>query len=199
MIIAAAAVLTATVGFGLPATGAVSPVRAQDAAVTIKDYAYGPVEVTVTAGSVVTWTNAAGQAHTVTSNSGGTMDSGPIAPGEAFGNLFDVPGRYAYHCAIHPYRMKGTIVVTAAAATPGNAGTPEPTPPTGTLPPGFRSPSTEAATTIPGPTTSASPTASSTTGGADSPGPNIIILLVVAAAVVVVGVEIARRRGGPAR
>ena len=97
----------------LHGTGAVPSVSAADTTVAIKDYSYGPNPVTVTAGSVVTWTNSAGQIHTVTSDSGTTLASGPLGAGDSYGNLFDTPGTYGYHCEIHPSRMKGTIVVTA--------------------------------------------------------------------------------------
>ena len=197
----AALSMAALLGLGLHAAGAISPVQAKDAAITIKDFAFTPAKVTVTAGSVVTWTNKGGTAHTVTSNSGSTLDSGSIGPGEAYGNLFDTPGTYAYHCEIHS-SMKGTIVVTAAAPTPSQVGTPAPTPPAGTLPPGFRSPSpspsAEPATTAPGPTASTGPSASPTTESTSSSGTYTTILLAaIVAALVVVAVTLVRRRRGP--
>ena len=201
LVAVAAVALAATIGLGLHAAGAVSPVQAKDQAVTIKDFSFTPDKVTITAGSVVTWTNKGGAQHTVTSNTGGTLESGPIGPGAAYGNLFDKPGTYAYHCEFHS-SMKGTIVVTAAAPTPSHVGTPAPTPPSGTLPPGFKSPSpspsAEPATTVPGPTASAGPSASLTTDSSGSSGTYTTILLVAIVAVaVVVAVVVARRRRGP--
>lgn len=165
LVAVAAVVLTASVGLGLHAAGAIAPVRAKDATITIKDYAFDPDLVTITAGSVVTWTNTSGQNHTVTSDTGDTLNSGPIGPGEPYGNLFDTPGTYTYHCAIHPDRMKGTIIVTAAPKTPVPSGPPSPTPPAGTLPPGFKSPSPspEPAAT-PAPTPAATGTGTGTAG-----------------------------------
>jgi plastocyanin len=115
-------------------------VVAADQAVAITDFAYTPDPVTVSAGTVVTWTNQAGQAHTVTSDSGTTLASGRLGPGDSYGNLFDTPGTYAYHCEIHPTQMKGTIVVTAATASSAPSGSVGPTPPPGTLPPDFKTP-----------------------------------------------------------
>jgi plastocyanin len=137
----------------LHGVGTIAPVIAADAAVAITDYAYRPNPLTVTAGSVVTWTNAAGRDHTVTSDSGTTLASGTLGPGDAYGNLFETPGTYAYHCEIHLTRMKGTIIVVAAAQTPIPSGSPRPTPPAGTLPPDFKTP-------IPSPEASSSATLS---------------------------------------
>jgi len=199
LLVALAAVsLAATIGLGLHAAGAVSPVQAKDQAVPIKDFSFTPAKVTITAGSVVTWTNKGGTQHTVTSNTGGTLDSGPIGLGEAYGNLFDTPGTYAYHCAFHS-SMKGTIVVTAAAPTPSQVGTPAPSPPAGTLPPGFKSPSpspeptpTTAPSQAPTPSPSASPDATGSSGTYTT-----ILLVAIVAAVVVLAVIVVRRRRSP--
>jgi plastocyanin len=160
-------------------------VAAADQPVAVTDYAYNPDPVTVTAGAVVTWTNQAGQPHTVTADDGTSFDSQPIAPNEAFANLFETPGTYAYHCTIHPDRMKGTIVVTAAAPTTG-AGTPEPTPPAGTLPPSFN------ANVSPPPVDGATPEPASTSGTPLAP-----ILLVGLAVLIAAVAVIAYRRRGP--
>ena len=125
----AAFALAASVGVGLQAAGAISPVMAKDHAVTIKDFAFTPAKVTVTPGSMVTWTNSDATRHTVTSDSGGTLGSGPIGSGQTYGKQFDTPGTYAYHCEIHQ-SMKGTIVVAAAKTTPRPTGTAETAPAT---------------------------------------------------------------------
>ena len=57
--------------------------------------------MTVTAGSVVTWNNTGAKAHTVTADDG-SFDSGNLDPGQAFGNLFDTAGTFAYHDARRP-------------------------------------------------------------------------------------------------
>ncbi len=74
-------------------------------------------------GEPVTWTNASTAGHTVTSDDG-TLDSGTIAPGEAYDHLFDKPGTYTYHCTLHPDEMTGTIVVEAAPVTASPTGSP---------------------------------------------------------------------------
>jgi plastocyanin len=162
-------------------------VHAAGQAVAITDFAYTPDPLTVSAGTVVTWTNQAGQPHTVTADDGTSFDSQPIGPNEAFANLFDTPGTYAYHCTIHPTQMKGTVIVTAAAPSASGAGTPEPTPLAGTLPPSFNanpSPPADGATPLP----------STGTGGAGSSTPLTAILLIGLGILVAAVVVVAYRR-----
>jgi len=80
------------------------------ASVSIVDFAFSPSYVEIPAGGTVSWYNAGGAPHTVTSNSG-AFDSGTISPGGGYGVTLTVPGTYSYYCSIHP-GMSGTIVVT---------------------------------------------------------------------------------------
>lgn len=80
------------------------------ASVSIVDFAFSPSYVEIPAGGSVSWYNAGGAPHTVTSTSG-AFDSGTISPGGGYGVTLTVPGTYSYYCAIHP-SMGGTIVVT---------------------------------------------------------------------------------------
>jgi plastocyanin len=180
----------------LHGTGAITSVTATDTAVVISDYSFSPDPVTVTAGSVVTWTNSASQDHTVTSDSGATLASGPLGAGDSYGNLFDTPGTYSYHCEIHPTRMKGTIIVKAAAATSTPIGSVAPTPPPGTLPPDFKTP-------IPTPEASARPTASplpASGGDGTSSGSSTPLLVGLVLVLLIVGIVLyaAWRRQRPA-
>jgi plastocyanin len=194
--LATALAMVASTVFVLHGGGAITSVKASDTAVTIKDYSYSPDPVTVVAGSVVTWTNSASQDHTVTSDSGTTLASGRLGAGDSYGNLFDTPGTYAYHCEIHPTQMKGTIIVTAAAATSAPSGSLAPTPPPGTLPPDFKTP-------IPSPEASASPPPSPLpSGGGDgtSSGSSSLLLVGVVLVLLIVGIVLyaAWRRQRPA-
>lgn len=84
----------------------------------IKGYAYTPEDITVATGDTVTWKNSDTAPHTVTSTSGGTLDSPNMAQGDSWSFTFTQPGTYPFYCAIHP-DMKGTVTVTGtAAATP---------------------------------------------------------------------------------
>jgi plastocyanin len=71
--------------------------------------AYAPDDVSVAAGSTVTWTNNDSVAHTSTSDASG-WNSGTVASGGHFSFTFQTAGTYSYHCSIHP-GMIGTVVV----------------------------------------------------------------------------------------
>ena len=77
--------------------------------VTIQDFAFSPSEVTVSAGTKVTWRNLDPAEHTVTAVEG-DFGSDPLTEGDAFAHLFDRLGTYIYRCAIHP-EMKGKVRV----------------------------------------------------------------------------------------
>ena len=167
--------------------------------IAIVDFAYEPASLTVLTGQPVTWANGSGRNHTVTSDQGTELDGNPIGPGEAYGHVFENAGTYAYHCEIHPDRMKGTITVRAASPTPVGSGSPEPTPPSGTLPPNF-SPFPSTGPTESSPPSSASPTPEPTTattlptGGTGNPPPLVLLLLGATAAGVISAIWLHRRR-----
>ncbi len=115
--LAAAAMLAQGLfAFGRPADAAdadappqIAAVRA--AAVTIDNFAFGPVLTIVAPGTKVTWINKDEEPHTVTSADGGlTFKSPALDTGDKFSFTFDKPGTYKYFCSIHPH-MAGTIVV----------------------------------------------------------------------------------------
>jgi len=69
--------------------------------------AFAPNPVTVPVGGSVTWTNNDNTGHTST---GGSWNSGTIAPGRSFTATFSSAGTFPYHCTIHP-GMTGTVTV----------------------------------------------------------------------------------------
>ena len=71
---------------------------------------FAPRAVNVMQGSIVSWTNDDSTTHTVTSDEGGLFDAGQLTPGDTFENVFDTPGEFGYHCAIHPW-MTGRVMV----------------------------------------------------------------------------------------
>lgn len=79
-------------------------------AVSIKNFAFSSSTLTVKSGTKVTWTNSDTAPHTVTSDSGNTLNSGNLSAGKSFSFTFTTEGTYTYHCAVHP-SMKGTIIV----------------------------------------------------------------------------------------
>jgi plastocyanin len=90
-----------------PAPSATAPPAPQSASVKIQNFAFDPQVVKIAAGGSVTWTNQDGTTHTVTfSDSTQTLSNGA-----SYTKKFDTPGKYEYHCTIHP-SMTGTVGVT---------------------------------------------------------------------------------------
>lgn len=77
--------------------------------VRIRDYAFGPGELAVSAGTTVTFVNCDPDSHTSTSDTG-VWDSNLLTPNAVFQRTFSQAGRYPYHCDPHPF-MTGAIVV----------------------------------------------------------------------------------------
>jgi plastocyanin len=75
--------------------------------VVIKNFTFEPSQLTVKAGTTVTWKNEDSTVHTVT---GSGWDSGQVQPGAEFQKTFDAAGTYDYSCSIHP-SMTGKVVV----------------------------------------------------------------------------------------
>jgi len=79
--------------------------------VSIKNFAFSPVNISVKAGTKVTWTNNDSATHTVTETDGKTgPSSGNLNNGDSYSFTFTKPGIYHYDCAIHP-NMTGTVTV----------------------------------------------------------------------------------------
>ena len=80
--------------------------------VDIVDFAYVPPNLSVPAGTVITWTNEDNQPHTVSADDGDSFESGIFDEGETYQLTAPAPGTYPYHCAVHPF-MTATLTVTA--------------------------------------------------------------------------------------
>jgi plastocyanin len=80
-------------------------------AITIKDFAFAPTPLEVTAGATVKVANNDSTAHTVTADDKG-FDTGPVdAGGDKTFTAPSAPGDYSFHCSIHS-TMKGSIRVS---------------------------------------------------------------------------------------
>jgi Plastocyanin len=86
---------------------AVVPARADDVAVKIGNFTFGPQDLKVKAGTTVTWTNEDDIPHTVVSAN--NFRSRPLDSEDKFSFTFTTPGTYKYFCSLHPH-MTGTIV-----------------------------------------------------------------------------------------
>lgn len=78
--------------------------------VRIVDFKYAPAELTVPAGTTVTFVNDDSAGHTATSEQSGAFDTGGIDRGESGKVTLEKSGTFAYICAFHPF-MKGSITV----------------------------------------------------------------------------------------
>ncbi len=88
--------------------------RAQQTAVAgaevkIDNFSFGPATITVSAGTVVTWTNRDDIPHTVVSDDK-VFKSKVLDTDEKFSYTFTKPGTYPYFCSVHP-KMTGKVVV----------------------------------------------------------------------------------------
>jgi len=95
-------------------TGTAGVLHAQSGAaqqtITLKDFKFAPVSLTVSAGTTVTWKNLDEEPHTVVSDRG-LFRSDALDQNDSFAFKFDEPGEYRFICSIHP-QMRGTVVVT---------------------------------------------------------------------------------------
>jgi plastocyanin len=82
--------------------------------VRIYEYGFEPSRLPIIAGQLVVWRNVGEELHIVSPS---TQDGVPVfRRAERLGaaqHRFTEPGRYPYHCSIHP-QMRGTIVVRAS-------------------------------------------------------------------------------------
>jgi plastocyanin len=108
---------TALLAAGLPslgaAGGAVVDAAARAATIKIDNFAFAPADVTITAGTTVTWKNEDGEVHRVQDDHNG-FASAALDTDDSFSHTFATPGVYHYFCTVHPY-MVGKIVVNPAA------------------------------------------------------------------------------------
>ncbi len=88
-----------------PQAAALKTIRA-----TISGFAFNPPTLEVNKGDTVIWTQLDSAPHTVTSDSGTTLQSDALFSGQTYSHTFTETGTFPYHCNPHP-SMKGTVVV----------------------------------------------------------------------------------------
>ena len=76
--------------------------------IKIDNFSFGP-DVTIAAGTTVTWTNKDDAPHVVASNSN-LFKSKTLDTDERYSYTFTKPGTYVYYCTVHP-RMVAKVVV----------------------------------------------------------------------------------------
>ena len=103
----AALLALASLGAGAARPTATAPPAARD--VKIDNFTFGPADLTVPAGTTVTWTNRDDIPHTVVSTDK-VFKSKVLDTDEKFSFTFSTAGTFPYFCSIHP-KMTGKVVV----------------------------------------------------------------------------------------
>jgi plastocyanin len=75
------------------------PASASNAQITVKNFAFDPADLTVSAGTEVEWTDVTGR-HTVQADDG-SFKSETLTAGGTFKHRFERPGVYRYFCEFH--------------------------------------------------------------------------------------------------
>jgi manganese oxidase len=93
-------------------TAAADPATASTSEISMLDDRYQPADITVAAGTTVTWVNKGSRWHSVASIEARFV-SGRVEPGESFSYRFDTPGLIKTYCQHHATAgMNGTVTVT---------------------------------------------------------------------------------------
>jgi plastocyanin len=82
--------------------------RSQTHTIIIKNFAFVPDHLTVSAGDTIVWKNEDSASHTATADT--EFDSKQLTTGQSFTFVARKAGSYPYICTFHPY-MKGELVV----------------------------------------------------------------------------------------
>ena len=100
------------VGCGSTSTSTSTSTSSTAVHATIKNFAFIPSTIHVTAGQTIEWINEDAPPHNVIYVSGPEFrSSGRLRTGATFSVEVTQPGTIHYYCSIHPW-MKGTIVVS---------------------------------------------------------------------------------------
>jgi plastocyanin len=118
-IAAGLAVVALLAALAIAAFGAKPAAAQSGVTVNVGDFFFDSPSLEIAPGTTVTFVNVGAAPHTATGDNG-EFDTGTIQPGGSATITFTNAGTFAYHCAIHPAKMTGTIVVTG-----GGGGAPQ--------------------------------------------------------------------------
>ncbi|MGA3066005.1 MAG: cupredoxin family copper-binding protein [Tepidisphaeraceae bacterium] len=91
--------------------GASPPTTEPTATVQIENFSFMPRELTVPAGTTVTWVNKDDVPHTATAVGDTPLfDSNALDTDDTYSFTFKQPGTFPYYCKVHPH-MTGKIIV----------------------------------------------------------------------------------------
>jgi len=77
--------------------------------IAIEDFLYSPADLTINAGTTITWTNNDAAIHDATERDR-SWNTELLSKSEAGEITFDEPGTFEYFCSIHPW-MEASITV----------------------------------------------------------------------------------------
>ncbi len=77
--------------------------------IAIEDFLYSPEDLTINAGTTITWTNNDAAVHDATERDR-SWNTELLLEGDAGEITFDEPGTFEYFCSIHPW-MEASITV----------------------------------------------------------------------------------------
>ncbi|MGF6876321.1 plastocyanin [Paraburkholderia sp. MM5477-R1] len=114
ILLGSVAILAVSAGLGfaqttMPMQGQKQTVASTPNAIVIKNFMFSPMQLTIKAGTTVTWKNLDGEPHSVV-NDAGLFRSAALDQDDTYQFKFDKPGVYKIFCGIHP-NMKATITV----------------------------------------------------------------------------------------
>jgi plastocyanin len=104
--------LSAGAILALMTTRTILAADAPQATIRIANFTFAPPDLTVAAGTIVTWKNADDSPHRI-ADKNGAYASPALDTEDSYSRTFATPGVYPYICSIHPY-MVGKIVVRPA-------------------------------------------------------------------------------------
>jgi plastocyanin len=112
-LVAAAALTFALLGGCTPTGSSGSSPVATSAVNLPPSYLFAPGDISVAAGTTVTWTNNDHFTHSVQFQDGG-LPTDPLVmdPGATATFAFATPGVFHYQCHLHPQNMRGSVTVT---------------------------------------------------------------------------------------
>ena len=103
---------------GLNATATAAPQGARTVDVTIQNFAFSPVTVTIDPGDSIRWTNLDSASHSAVTIVTGFITQ-TLAQNQSTTLTFDRAGTFDYICGVHGPSMRGTVVVRGTVlATP---------------------------------------------------------------------------------
>lgn len=86
--------------------------------IQISDFSFDPSNVSVPAGTTITWENEDAAPHDAAFKGLDDLATDLLRKGDTDSLTFNDPGTYEYYCTIHPGRMTGSVIVRESDASP---------------------------------------------------------------------------------